>query len=524
MTKREKGIRFLWQLLPFAALTVWGALCITNQLWYDEAYSASMVSLPWKRLLYITAVDDHSPFYYALLKLFFQLFGGGTRFFPLKLMSLLFMMGYILLGKYYVKKLFNMEISVWFMFFSILMPIMSVQAGNVRMYAVALFFLTLTGLLGYDIFLAQENAPGLRKKWMLFTCAGICTVYCHTFALIQTFFFYLLFLGALIYSRQRRKIKSFFISGFTVAAVFSPWLLVTCRQLLLRMRYDTGSVQERPTIYTFMDYCKEWFSAQETPIGPVIFLGMALALVLGYLAVDWMREHHNFAPAVGMGALGLTILSGALISVFVNNCFMGRYAFPGFGFLMLFYAVGMYRLCSGGNACREEMRDAGKAAWAGEISEAERAACGSGENRMGKGRLLAVCCVLGTAALCFVLQYRSELSLEYDKGLSVYEEFIENETTEEDVFIGPFTHTIFLNVYHPELQYYLYGYKLYSLPFVNTEALTDFNQLSDVRGNIWYICFEGGEPDQFAERYDYEEALSFHYMYYDFVIYRLTRK
>ena len=27
-----------------------------------------------------------------------------------------------------------------------------------------------------------------------------------------------------------------------------------------------------------------------------------------------------------------------------------------------------------------------------------------------------------------------------------------------------------------------------------------------------------------AERYDYEEALSFHYMYYDFVIYRLIPK
>ena len=39
--------RFLWHFLPVAALVLWGALCITNQLWYDEAYSASMVALPW---------------------------------------------------------------------------------------------------------------------------------------------------------------------------------------------------------------------------------------------------------------------------------------------------------------------------------------------------------------------------------------------------------------------------------------------------------------------------------------------
>jgi hypothetical protein len=75
------------------------------------------------------------------------------------------------------------------MLFSLLMPIFSVQAGNVRMYAVALFFLTLTGLSSYDIF--REPT---RKKWIVFCIASIGTVYCHTFALIQTFLFYLLFL------------------------------------------------------------------------------------------------------------------------------------------------------------------------------------------------------------------------------------------------------------------------------------------------------------------------------------------
>lgn len=49
------------------------------------------------------------------------------------------MTGYMLLGKYYVAKLFDRKISVYFMTFSLLMPIFSVQAGNVRMYAMALF-------------------------------------------------------------------------------------------------------------------------------------------------------------------------------------------------------------------------------------------------------------------------------------------------------------------------------------------------------------------------------------------------
>lgn len=470
---------FIWHALPVIAFFVWGALCITNNLWYDEAYSASMVALPWKRLIYVTAVDAHSPFYYGILKLVYLLFGGGTHYQGLKFMSLLFMMGYLLLGKYYVRRLFDQKISVYFMAFSILMPIMTVQAGNVRMYAFALFFMTLSGLLAYDIY---RNAT--RKKWILFCAASICTMYCHTFAMIQMFFLYLIFLGALIHSKQYQKVKHLLVCGTAAAIAFAPWLAVTAMQMVLRMKYDTGSVSERATLYSFMDYCKEWFSALETPIGPVVFLGMGIAIVLGYLAVDWMRENHNYAPAVGVGALGLTILTGGLVSVYLNNSFLGRYAFPGFGFLMLFYAVGMSRL---------------------------------------KGvRFRSV--ILAAAVLCFVLQYGSELRLEYDKGLDAYENFYETQMTEEDVIIAPTAHTLFLNVYHPRLQYYIYLYKPYKLPFANTEALTDYNQLNDVQGNIWYLCFEGDSPEAMVDAFTCEEAESFHYMYYDFVIYRLTRR
>lgn len=479
MSDSEKRQHIFWRFMPLAALVVWGSLCVTNNLWYDEAYSASMVSLPWLRLIYVTAADVHSPFYYVLLKLFYHLFGGGTHFWSLKLMSLLFMMGYIFLGKYYVKKLFNEKISLYFMVFSVLAPIMSVQAGNVRMYATALFFLTLTGLLAYDIYL-----EGTKKKWILFCLASICTVYCHTFALIQTFLFYVLFLGVLIVSGQKEKIKRFFQCGIVVAVAFSPWLLVTCRQFILRMRYDTGSVTEHPTMYSFIDYCAEWFSALETPIAPVMFLGMGLAVVLGYYAVDWMREKKNYAPAIGAGALGLTALMGILISVYINNCFLGRYAFPGFGFLMLFYAVGMSRITSG------KIRT----------------------------------CVLAVAAVCLLGQYTSELRLEYDRGLEAYESFWEEEVTEEDVIIGPHTHSVFLNVYHPEIQYYIFGYKLYSLPFVNTDALLEFSQLEGVQGNIWWITLDDNEPVQMEIYYTWEKELSFHYMYYDITIYRLIHR
>ena len=131
--------------------------------------------------------------------------------------------------------------------------------------------------------------------------------------------------------------------------------------------------------------------------------------------------------------------------------------------------------------------------------------------------------ILAAAFVCFLLQYRSELALEYDTGLDTYEEFVEERMTEEDVIIVPTTHPLFLNVYHPDMQYYVSMYKSYKLPFVNTDALTDYSQLDTVEGNIWYLCFAGDSPESMAEAFDYEEVLNFHYMYYDFVIYQLNR-
>lgn len=470
----------LWHVMPAVAFFIWGTLCVTDQLWYDEAFSAGQVMKSWMEMVYITAVDAHSPFYYACLKLFYHLCGGGTHFWKLKLFSLLFMLGYMLLGKYYVAKLFGKKISVWLMVFSLLAPIMTVQAGNVRMYAMALFFMTLTGLLAYDIYREES-----RGKWLLFVFSSICIVYCHTFAMIQTVWLYLIFLAALLRSRQFQKLKKCFLSGIAVSVVFSPWLYVTFRQMQFRMNYVPGATPDYAGTKELMDYCREWFSAVETPIEFVVYLGMALFVVMFALAVLSVRRENNAAPLLGAAAFGLTALTGFLVSAFVNNCFLGRYAFPGFGFIMLLYAVGMVQV---------------RPMWA---------------------RI----CILVTACVCFVLQYRSEFALEYDGGLRAYESFWEEHVGERDAVLAPQGHTVFLSVYHPETEYYLAGYVPANLPFPNLAECYDVGQLARQiagdQGTLWYIAFAGGNPADVGEDLVYEEAASFHYMYYDFVIYQI---
>ncbi len=295
--------------MPFLGLVVWGMLCVTDNLWYDEGYTAALISRPLKELIEITAQDVHAPFYYILLKGFYMLWGGGTHFWSLKLFSLFFMEAYLFLGKYGVKKLFDEETAVYFMLFSLLMPSMCVQAGNARMYAMGLFFFTAAGLLACGIL---QKSTG--KKWVCFCMCSIGSVYSHTFTMIQTFILYLILLGALLWQKKTALLKWYLGSGLAVAACYMAWLTVIYGQM--QSRISSAGANEAlfiPNMYTLMDYCKEWFSAMDTPITLAIYLGMGLTLFLGYYAVDGMRSGKSYIPAWGMGILGLTALTAVLL-------------------------------------------------------------------------------------------------------------------------------------------------------------------------------------------------------------------
>lgn len=476
--KTRKLYHILWIILPFIGLIVWGALCITDNLWYDEAYTAALIAHPLGELVQITSQDVHAPFYYILLKGFHALCGGGTHYWPLKLFSLLCMLAYLFLGKYGVKKLYDEQTSVYFMLFSILMPSMCVQAGNARMYAMGLFFFTATALLVCDI-LRQSSST----KWILFTLCSIGSVYSHTFTMIQTFILYLILLGALLYRKKYILLKWYVGSGLTVSVCYMAWLWVVYRQM--QFRIDSARVNEElfvSNIYTLMDYCKGWFSATNTPIMSVIYLGIALTLFLGYHAVDRMRASKCYLPGWGMGILGLTTLTGGLLTYCVAPCFFGRYIFPGFGALALFYAVGMKQISS----------------------------------------LRVRAAVWLVFLFCFALQYRSELKLEYDKGLQEYEAFYESNIKSEDMIITTDIHPLLLSIYHPERPYMTYGSLSPFSPFPNASVYNQWEQLGDVTGDIWLFGFADRYMPSFSPYYNLELAFQFHYMYYDFIIYRLV--
>ena len=54
---------------------------------------------------------------------------------------------------------------------------------------------------------------------------------------------------------------------------------------------------------------------------------------------------------------------------------------------------------------------------------------------------------------------------------------------------------------------------------VSEEPLTK-EQLDKVKGNVYLICFDNKNPDWFL-KCEYEKTYGFHFLYYDFSIYRI---
>ncbi|MBQ7933653.1 MAG: hypothetical protein IJ327_02535 [Lachnospiraceae bacterium] len=475
--------KIVWHALPVVGLILWGVLALNNGLWYDEAYSAALVRQDLDGLIAITGNDVHSPFYYIMLKGFYHLCGGGNNYWSLKIFSLIFAFGYLLVGKYWIKRLYDEKTSVYFMAFSVLMPIMMYHATNARMYFCGIFFFTVTALLALELYRGEDN--GSLLQWVFFGISSICSVYCHTYQMIETLLLYMFFFVGILYKKQYKKLIGFFAAGVAVIVGFVPWLGVTYNQLMNRVGDTTDATAQLADLESRMNilptYAKEWFSTSETPLPLVMYLGMGLFLWLGYYAVNRMREKREYAAAIGVAIIAVTACVGTYMNCNVAPSFMGRYVIFGFGAVALLYAQGMQQMTSKGMKL---------VVW-----------------------VLAVC--------CFFMQYREELALDYNTELGCYEEFLENTVQEHDVIMASSIHTMMLSVYDADREYMIYGHLPGENPFPVQETFTQWEQLEDILGTLWFI---GNDPGLLGERYTYEEAIRFHHMYYDFSVYKMIPK
>ncbi|MBQ8970731.1 MAG: glycosyltransferase family 39 protein, partial [Lachnospiraceae bacterium] len=158
----EKSEALISWGLVFLCAVLYFSLTRNNNVWMDEAFTASLVKTDLPGVLERSMNDTLPPLYNILLKLVTDLF--GYRVPVMKLFSSLFMVLTAVLGATVVRKRFGLITSVIFILSLVAMPNMLFFAVEIRMYSLGFFCATASGIYAYECI-----ADSCRKNWILFT-------------------------------------------------------------------------------------------------------------------------------------------------------------------------------------------------------------------------------------------------------------------------------------------------------------------------------------------------------------------
>ena len=208
----------LGAILRFVGL---GAQC----LWYDEAFTAWMVSLSWRDMLTATAGDVHPPLWYALTKLMITDLLGTSEWVLRLPAALLSVLALWLVWRLAVELGLGRRVVVATLWILAVSPFQIAYAQEARMYA-----LLLVGVL--------VAALGLVEGWWPIYALGVTLVmYSHNLGAIYWIVLVVLSIGWFLI-KVRKKSASvlsfpgfFFLSNATAAAFYLPWSFVALDQV-----------------------------------------------------------------------------------------------------------------------------------------------------------------------------------------------------------------------------------------------------------------------------------------------------
>ncbi len=141
-----------------------------QDLWGDEAFTLSVISLPFPQVL-STSIDTHPPFYYALLHPWGQL---GPNVFSLRFLSVALSLPMIPLAYLAGAWLFDRRAGVAAAWLMALAPLQVYYAQEMRMYSAA----GLLALASTVLFIALVRGRG-RRWWLAYAVVTLLGMYTH---------------------------------------------------------------------------------------------------------------------------------------------------------------------------------------------------------------------------------------------------------------------------------------------------------------------------------------------------------
>lgn len=324
---KQKRASLAAYILVFIGTIVYVSLIFNDNVWLDEAFTASLIRTDMAGVLARSAEDTLPPFYNILLKLMTDVWGYHVQ--VMKITSILPMVLTMLLGASTVRKRFGNTASYFFIICMFTMPYLLFYGVEIRMYSWGFFFATGSAIYAYEVIRSNSF-----KNWFLFTLLSVGAGYTHHFAFVTVGFVYLflLFYDILL---DRKNLRRWFLCLGATIVLYIPCLITTIRQFQSVSGYFS---MPEITLSVFIKYMRYPYTVGNS------FVSIALAALMIFLLIRFVYRKDRtlddwFAICCFATYYGVLIFGTVISKLMTANIFVDRYLFFAFGAIWLFFAV-----------------------------------------------------------------------------------------------------------------------------------------------------------------------------------------
>ena len=203
----------------------------SSDIWYDEVFSVRFAQLGMSSLIKMASKDVHPPLYYIYLKICMKVFGvfGLDVIQASKLASCIPAVALLVFAIIWGRKRLNGTVTTLFAFLIVTLPCLSAYYVEIRMYSLALMFITFEYAAMTDILESQDKK---LSRFVVMFCMALAAAYTQYFAGIAAAAVYIvLLIGLLVIKKDRSYLYA--VIGMIVLSIilYLPWLPVFLRQL-----------------------------------------------------------------------------------------------------------------------------------------------------------------------------------------------------------------------------------------------------------------------------------------------------
>ncbi len=324
---KQKKASWAAYILVFIGTIVYISLIFNNNVWLDEAFTASLIRTDLAGVISRSAQDTLPPFYNILLKLMTDVWGYNIQ--VMKITSIIPMVFTMLLGAVTVRRRFGDMVSYFFITCMFTMPYLLFYGVEIRMYSWGFFFAAGSMIYGYEVI-----KKSCRKNWCIFTLLSVGAGYTHHFAFVTVGFVYLFLLLYYIILERKSLRRWFFCLGATIL-LYIPCLITTLRQFKSVSGYFS---MPEITLSVFIKYMRYPFTVGN----PLVSIALAVLMIL--LAVRFVFKKSRsledwFAFCCFAAYYGVLLFGTAISKIMTANIFVDRYLFFAFGGIWLFFSI-----------------------------------------------------------------------------------------------------------------------------------------------------------------------------------------